>query len=126
MKNKPNLNISIFEPNSLMSKSYPKLHLLYVKKTNPIQTQFKPKQTHSKPIQARFGKTRPVLNRSKPIQVRFEKTKPIFERNKPKKSKRQINKSNPKQYRIASFKCSLFGKKSFLTKHFQFGVISLL
>ena len=45
MENKPNLNKLKFESNSLMTKGYAKSAPEYVKKTNPIQTQFKAKQT---------------------------------------------------------------------------------
>ena len=46
MQNKPNLNKWIFTPTSFNADTYVKLAHFYVKKTNPIQTQFKPKKTY--------------------------------------------------------------------------------
>ena len=45
MQNKPNLNNSDHQLTACISMSYVKSAAFYVKKTNPIQTQYKPKQT---------------------------------------------------------------------------------
>ena len=54
IENKPNLNISKWRINTASKMTYHKSAAWDVKKTNPIQTQYKPKQTQ-------FGEIEPIL-----------------------------------------------------------------
>ena len=63
MQNKANLNKSECPLTSFMSMSYVKSTTFYVKKTNPIQSQYKP---NTKPIQTQFRPNKPNSNPNKP------------------------------------------------------------
>jgi hypothetical protein len=67
MQNKANFQKVKFNVNKVLTKDYDQLDTWSIRKTKPIQSQFKANQSQSKPIKAN---SKPIKANSKPISKR--------------------------------------------------------